>query len=207
MTASDDKDRLLNGIAQGNPEDESAFVNRFKRRFEVIALCNGVPQQDCEDIAQDALLAALGQIRRKLFRGDSSLSTWLNTIIHGKIADYQRGSYRRKHFEISMVDGLSANSSHFKDEGPEPHALAVRPQLELGILVREVLMRLPKQQRIILVLNSSVGLTIQEIARRFALPAGTVGRILSEAKKQFREILMGSEEFSPVPRLKESGDE
>ena len=201
MRTSDEDLTLLAGIAEGDPTCESAFVSRFKTRFELIARFSGVPDQDCEDVAQEALIAAFSQIRRKLFRGDSSLGTWLEAILHGKIVDYQRRCYRHGLPDVTISTGDP-------DVSRESTALVVRQQSEVRILVREVLLQLPRQHRIILVLNMLIGLTIEEIAGRFGLPTGTVGRILSEAKRQFREILMKSpEEFSTLRRLKEAGDE
>lgn len=95
---------LLTGVAEGDPRSESLFLSRFKSRFELIARSSGVPDEDCEDVAQEALTAAFSQIRRKLFRGESSLGTWLETILHGKIVDYQRRNQRRRLSTVAIPE-------------------------------------------------------------------------------------------------------
>lgn len=73
ITPSSEQDAsLLVGLAEGNLDAEQSFERRFRPRFELIARYAGVRSQGCEDVAQDAMLAALSQIKRGLFRNESS---------------------------------------------------------------------------------------------------------------------------------------
>jgi RNA polymerase sigma-70 factor (ECF subfamily) len=75
---------------------------------------------DAEEVVQEALLAALESLPE--FRGDSSLRTWLTSILRFKIADHQRRAVRdRQLFETPPDDAASGDESwldaQFDDTG------------------------------------------------------------------------------------------
>lgn len=87
--------------------DESAFAaivaDETPRllRFAVSILGSG--QAEAEEVVQEALVAALESLPD--FRGDSSLRTWLTSILRFKIADHQRRAVRdRQVFESPPED-------------------------------------------------------------------------------------------------------
>jgi RNA polymerase sigma factor (sigma-70 family) len=203
MRANQEDMAILAGVAGGDAASELAFDRRFRARFELIARCSGVPAQDCEDVAKEGLAAAFSQIRRNIFRGESSLGTWLELIVRGKIIDYKR----LRHTHCIPLDGLPP-SEPSDGKGNRGHELSSRrPEYEISLTVRQVLHQLPRQHRIVLVMNRVVGLTIDEISQRSGWPPGTVGRVLADAKRRFREILNSPEGFPLVPRLKGSGED
>lgn len=53
--------------------------------------------------------------------------------------------------------------------------------------IRTVLNKMPSELRIILLLNETEGLTVEEISQRLKKRPGTVGRKLAESKRIFRE--------------------
>lgn len=186
ITPSSEQDAsLLVGLAKGNPDAEQSFERRFRPRFELIARYGGVPPQDCEDVAQDAMLAALSQIKRGLFRSESSLGTWLEVIVRGKIVDYKRGLRPTSSIDTEREEDLNILALlHYHG-----------PVYELQILVRQLLGQMSSQHRMVLIMNRIIGLTIEEISRQTEWPTGTVGRILAEAKQEFRRLFASSEDF------------
>ncbi|MDQ3012579.1 MAG: hypothetical protein M3X11_17945, partial [Acidobacteriota bacterium] len=72
---------LVARIAAGDEAAEDEFARWFSERFEYLAHCSRVPRQDCQDVAQEAMLAALCQMRRGVFRGESQLGHWLARIV------------------------------------------------------------------------------------------------------------------------------
>jgi RNA polymerase sigma-70 factor (ECF subfamily) len=155
-------------------------------RLKFLSRKAGIPEQECDDVVQETLSAALKQLRRDTFRGDSSLGTWLCAILRAKIADYWR--HRRRHAVIVDPPGSSLHA----EDGREPTALAGlpgrEPPKEMVLAVRNVLDRLKPTHRLVLLLNQYGGYTCDEIAKRIRRPVGTVGRILAEAKEQFRNL-------------------
>lgn len=203
MRASDEDTALVAGVEDGDPGAEAEFARRFKPRFELIARYSGVPEKDCEDVAQEALASAFSQIQRKMFRRDSSLGTWLEKIIRGKIIDYRRAP--QNHLAqggFTVPDGSTETVG-----GTEVVVSAPMPDYVLSLTVREVLKQMHPKERIVLLLNRLWGLTIEEISARCGWPPGTVGRILAEAKREFRRILSSAEEIPKPRRLKGAGED
>lgn len=65
---------------------------------------------DAEEVVQEALVAALESLPD--FRGDSSLRTWLTSILRFKIADHQRRAVRdRQVFETAPDDAPDGDES------------------------------------------------------------------------------------------------
>ena len=196
MAATEEDWTLSNAIRRGDSIACEFFDVKFRQRIEWIARRRGVREQDCADIAQEAMAAAYSQIQRGMFRGESGLGTWLEAIVHGKVSDYKRSPGRRPI--------PSQNSKSNPDGKPEAKATEVflvsQPKAEVVLAVRELLARLPPQHRVILVLNKIGGYTIAEISRRLRWPSGTVGRVLAEAQGKFREMYVESEKFLPAQR-------
>jgi RNA polymerase sigma factor (sigma-70 family) len=177
-------DRLLCAFKQGDSaESAEEFAQRAWLRFARAAQRAGIPAQDCEDVAQEALLAALSQWQRGLFRGDSSVDTWLARIVQGKIADYWRARGK---------GGVSFTSID-EEENSDVLALSLIADCDYSLVVgvREVLRELPKQHRVILVLNRTAGYTIEEISRIFGLTVGQVSARLYAAEDMFIRALNG----------------
>lgn len=203
MRASDEDTALVAGVEDGDPGAEAEFARRFKPRFELIARNSGVPAKDCEDVAQESLASAFSQIKRKMFRRESSLGTWLEKIIRGKIIDYRRSPQNRlAQGRFTVLDGSPETVG-----GAEVIVSGPVPDYVLSLTVREVLKQMPARERIILLLNRLEGLTIDEISERLGWPSGTVGRILAEAKREFRRILSASEEIPRRRRLEGTGED
>lgn len=155
-------------------------------RLARIARGRGVPPQDCEDVAQEAILDALRQLQKGNFRYESKLETWLVQILHGKIADY----WRRKPPHGSLVSLTTDNPENLPGV-PQEALLSPQADFEVVLDVRKALLKLPSRKRLILLLNASQGWTIEEIAKQMGWKPGTVGRQLMEAKREFCKAFAG----------------
>src|SRR5947208_823945 len=141
----------------------------------------GVPPDDSSDLVQDVLLIAIREIQSGRFRRDSSIITWLDGILKNKIKDFWRAQNRRRSIFTALepiaVAQLSGRS-------------AMRSRWDQDIDIRAVLERMPTELRIILLLNETEGLTVEEISQRLKKRPGTVGRKLAESKRIFRERII-----------------
>lgn len=167
---------LVARIAQGDATAADEFASHYFERFTYLAGRAGVPQQDCEDVAQEALLAALQQMRRGLFRGDCRLGSWLTHILRGKVMDYWRS---RPGAPVLVAEAAAA------------HLPAPLSDQEMNAIVREALAQMPPQHRIILLLNRTAGFTLDEISRKLELSVGQVSGRLYAAEDMFRDHLGG----------------
>ncbi|MGE0885809.1 MAG: RNA polymerase sigma factor [Blastocatellales bacterium] len=167
-------------IRDGDEDAAREFAQIYARRFEFLARRKGVRHQDCQDVAQNALMDAFSQMKRGLYRGESSLSTWLSRIIHGKIVEYRR---KNPNGIIEQLD----------DSNLEGHSTLLRmgevATTEVLLMVRQALLRMPSQHRVILLLNRAEGYTLEEISKMADMSLGQVSGKLYVAQEMFRRCL------------------
>ena len=144
----------------------------------------GVPPEDSADLVQDVFLIAIRDIRGARFRRDSTIITWLDGILKNKIKDFWRARTRHRalftSIESLMDDSRASDSYIVRSPG----------RWDEDIDVRGVLGRMPGELRVILLLNATDGLTVDEISRKLKKRPGTVGRKLAEARKLLRQRLL-----------------
>ncbi len=179
---------LVSRVVNSDEEAANQFGQVYFARFEYLAYKAGVSSQDCQDLAQDALLTALSQMQRGLFRGESSLGTWLEKIIRGKIAEYWRA---KAHAGRSVTDSSLDDPEMQIDLIRQLCSPAVNQ--EMILMVRFVLLELPAQQRAILLLNRTEGYTLEEIGRALEMTIGQVSKRLYKAEESFRRVLREAE--------------
>lgn len=182
-------------IVAGDEDALDWFSQECLRRSGVLARCSHVPRQDCEDIAQDALLTALDQMRRELYRGEGKLTSWLEQIIRGKIALYWRRqphgaggldrwdeSKRGSVSDVALID-----MSHTQEKRREEFAIS---KMEIGVAVWEALLQMSLLRRAILVLTRIEGYTPKELSEMCNMPVRRVRDILYAAQDEFQRIYL-----------------
>ncbi len=165
---------LLDEIAAG-VADAKILEERYKPRLLWFARVTGIPPDDASDLVQDVLLIAIREIRSGRFRRDSAIITWLDGILKNKIKDFWRAQNRRRSLFTPLESTLAIPSSSRWDH---------------DIDVRSILNRMPSELRIILLLNESEGLTVDEISSKLKKRPGTIGRKLADSKRIFRDLLV-----------------
>jgi len=153
------------------------------------------------DIAQDTFISAFRAIRS--FRG-GSFEAWLLRIAANACHDHYRRQKRRPSDSLDLI--LDAPGSHavFVDhsDGPEEHAL----QREMLEYIQRGLARLPKEQRLAVILSDVQGLSYDEIAEVTHSSVGTVKSRLSRGRAHLRDFLLRQRELLPTslrPKIKD----
>jgi RNA polymerase sigma-70 factor, ECF subfamily len=183
MSIHPDDLALVGRIVAGDHKAAEEFERKFMAKFEGIARHSGVSSQDCRDVAQEAFMSAISQMQRGLFRGDSSLHTWLVTILWGKISDYRRAQ-RRTGGLLHTSDSVDIDNISVIDQ------IASRTiDYALVTAVREALKGMPGQLRMILLLNRTMGFTIEEISKGMGLTKGQISGRLYKAEELFRQLI------------------
>lgn len=142
----------------------------------------GADPATAEDLAQETLLT----VWRKagLYAGDKgSITTWVFTIARNLRID----RLRREVPWQELPEGRAAEAS---GETPPDELLAGK---ERQSQVRSALDRLPEEQREVVVLAYTEGLSQSEIAARLGLPLGTVKSRMRIAYQKVRAALEGIE--------------
>ena len=173
---------LVQRLADGGEEAAQEFESTFKRRLVRCAESNGIPVDYSRDLAQDVLFGAILQIREGKFRGEAELGTSLRRILLNKIADFWRDAERHARLlECAHPDHWSVRQQNASS------TIQAHPTMDQRLDLERLMNGLPSLQRAILLMHESEGWTIEEIAEKLAMPAGTVGRKLKEAKDMLRQ--------------------
>ncbi len=139
-----------------------------------------------EDLVQETLARALDRFH--FWRRGSDLRAWLFTLMHNQFVNDCRRDGRRP-----VTWSL--------DDGPDPAADADAAS-EAGLRdIGAALMRLPVEQRAVLLLVSLEGLSYKETARVLGIRPGTVMSRLHRARERLRDWLDEARD-DPVQRLR-----
>ena len=138
------------------------------------------------------------------FRGDASFSTWLYRLASNACVDLLRREGRH-----SGAAGPSLNDEEISldvpDTSPSPQESAerkeLREQIEAG------LQSLSPEHRQVLILREIHQLSYEEIAQSLALDLGTVKSRINRGRKQLRNFLIRSGNFSPPSASNKTGKE
>ena len=192
----------VEAVRQG---DQSAFeqlVRLYEKR--VLALTTRMCKNpaDAEEAAQEAFLSAWQGL--PFFRGDASFSTWLYRLASNACVDLLRREGRRQ-----SAAGPSLNDEEVQlevpDTAPSPQEQAERSELRQQI--EAGLQALTPDHRQVLLLREMHQLSYDEIAQTLDVDVGTVKSRINRGRKQLRNFLLRSGNFSPPPASKEAGKE
>jgi RNA polymerase sigma-70 factor (ECF subfamily) len=156
------------------------LYDRYLMRGIRHARRSGLDTQTAEDIVAEAFLKIWFQAEKfQCARG--TFSGWFHTIVHNLAIDEIRRLQSRTNAQLkSYLD--KAPNEQADDENELMHALE-------QIQVRAALAELPESQRDLLELAYVEGLSRREIAKRMALPLGTVHTRVRLGKEKLKRIL------------------
>jgi len=161
---------LIESCRAGEGESFRALFEIYKDRVYTVALRYSGNPEAAEDIAQDTFLKLFSAIRT--FRGESSFEAWLYRLIVNACFDQKRKARR-------FIPLLDIMAGLVRDPGKS--ALVCVLAEERDAQVREAIGKLPPEQRIVVVLRYSQGLSYEEMAAILECPAGTIASRLNRA--------------------------
>lgn len=140
---------------------------------------------DADDVAQDALIRAVG--RRFLFLGKGSVGGWMTRIALNLAKNRLRdGRRRREILETALPDEKSARGA--EPQGPrDPDAVAVEQQLRARLHAR--IDELPERQRDVVRLHVIAQLDWVEVAEALGISEANARMSFSHAKKKLAAAL------------------
>ena len=155
--------------------DYDAFRQLFeaqKDRIYSIALRFSGDKSSAMDIAQDTFLKLLSSIRE--FRAEASFESWLYRIVVNSCLDHQRRKRKLTPLIGNVVEFLRA---------PAENALHNLLRSEIERDVQSGVDKLSAEQRIVVVLRYTEGLSYDQIAQILGCSPGTVASRLNRAHK------------------------
>lgn len=174
---SDEETAALVVRAQrGEPEAFDELARRFLRVAYSVALAVLLRRADAEDIAQDALVAALEQV--STCRNPRAFKGWLLQIV--------------RHRALNAADKQRVRAAHASRESGEWLAQATRPEL-VGQRERllAALAGIPVTQREVVLLHDLEEWTHAEIAQALEISEVMSRQLLFQARRSLREVLAG----------------
>lgn len=165
-------EELIEGCRRGHPEAFRALFEMYKDRVYSVALRYSGDATLAQDIAQETFVKLFSTIGS--FRGDSRFESWLYRLVVNSCFDHKRRSRRLMPLFDGLRSVLRASSASALDE-------MVRN--ETSVQLQSVIAGLPPDQRMIIVLRYTQGLSYDEIAEVMGCSAGTVGSRLNRLHK------------------------
>lgn len=172
MVLEETDNQLIEACRRGESVAFRELFERYKDKVYSIALRYSGDAQTAEDIAQDTfvkLFAAIGG-----FRGDSSFDSWLYRMVVNSCFDHKRRTRRFLPLIAGVFDLLRA---------PGATALEDVMREEMSGCVRTVVDGLPPEQRMVIVLRYTQGLSYEEIGEAMGCSPGTVASRLNRVHK------------------------
>ena len=182
-TVSDDA--LVAGLAAGDRDAASAFVQRFQRRVYGLARTIVADDRAAEDIAQEAFVRAWKHAGAFDPRRGSVVG-WLLTITRNLAIDSVRVR-RPVAFDPAALLGLEVASG---DRDPADLAQLSDDTTRL----RAALARLPEDQRRAIALAGLLGYTAREVGEIEDIPLGTAKTRIRTALIRLRAALVNEEQ-------------
>jgi RNA polymerase sigma-70 factor (ECF subfamily) len=163
---------VIEACRQGDADAFRLLFEAHKDRVYSIALRYSGDPAAAMDIAQDTFLKLLSSIQN--FRGTASFDSWLYRIVVNACLDYKRSGRRVTPFLETLLDAVAA---------PAESVLTRMMRVEREQTIQEIVARLAPEQRIVVVLRYTEGLSYDQIAEIVGCSNGTVASRLNRAHK------------------------
>lgn len=170
-------------LPSGEKDAVEWLVNTYSDRLLRAAVLILGNQHAAEDAVQECLIDAITHLPD--FRGDSSIYTWLYTILLRRcrrsqgVAFWRRNQHLPEHSLERQLHELEQHNSP-----PETNHVLRKAVASLGYKYREIIVLFYYEE-----------LQINEISQLLQIPEGTIKNRLYRARKKLRAIL-GEEEHS-----------
>lgn len=180
--AAVEDDQLIASALRGRTDAYGELVRRYQDRlFNALNGFLGNPE-DALDVAQEAFVAAWQALDG--FKGGARFYTWLYRIAMNLAIDL-----KRRHKPTGSLDLAEDDATQPADlsEEADPHAVLQRD--EDVHRVRQALLKVSGEHRMVLILKDFEGMKYEDIADVLEVPIGTVRSRLHRARLELRSVL------------------
>jgi len=192
--------QLIAQVQHGQSELFYELVRPYERRVYAAALAILRNESDAEDVAQEAMLKALANIRQ--FRAEARFSTWLIQIT------VNEALMRRRRERSAMKESIDERRDEEGEYAPREFAdwreipSEALERKEVRQKLAQALESLDRKYREVFVLRDMEQLNIQETAEALGISVASVKTRLLRARLMLRDLLAGGWErgwFSRLP--------
>jgi RNA polymerase sigma-70 factor (ECF subfamily) len=173
----------------GDPSGFRIIMQQHNRRLYRVARGILADDGEAEDVVQETYVRAFENLA--LFRGESSLATWLTRIAINEALGRKRK--RRQTTDLSNLDLINEQGERRilmfpgarTDSNPEANA----NRAEIRRLLERAVDGLPEAFRIVFVMREVEQMSVEETATQLGIPLETVKTRLHRARRLLREAL------------------
>jgi RNA polymerase sigma-70 factor, ECF subfamily len=166
-----DAELLVAHVAGDRYAFEELFYRHHRQLYRLAKITSRHPD-DAADALQDAMLSA--HRSAPAFRHDSSVSSWLYRIVVNSCLD------RLRRNKIYVVTPLEDDTCPMGDP---------TSRIDTALVVERALLRLPIEQRAVVVAVDMQGYSVAETALLLGIPVGTVKSRCSRARAKLAKSL------------------
>jgi len=184
-------DSQLVKLTLENQEYFRCIVERYEEKLlRYVLRISSVSLEDTEDILQDVFISAYRNLNG--FDVKLKFSSWIYRITHNRvISDWRKAKNSPIIFKnedsLELFNNIVSEDNVFKQLVDNDNKIAVN----------EILNKLKKEYKIVLVLKFLEDKSYLEISDILKRPMGTVATLINRAKKQFREVVESDKSNHP----------
>lgn len=191
---TDEDAALIKNINEGSPHLMESLMGKYSQRLYNFGLKICRNPVDAEDLVQDTFISMMRYM--KDFRYETKFRNWLYRVAVTACIRMRKKSKFSPDQEISMddadfKDALEAESNDSFIEEPIDRLISQENEQA----VKNAILKLPPQYRLILVLRDMEGFSVEEAAKITGLSQSNVKVRLHRARNQVREILLKNSAF------------
>ena len=152
--------------------------------------------EDAEDTMQEVLLKSIPHLSN--FENSQALAVWLYKVARNRCVSHRRGQKNSaaKHLSLDELMPDSHELRELRSKAPGPEASVLNKETEEQL--REAVLALPEQYRLVLVLHDMEELSTSEVAQITGLREGTVRVRLHRARLFVRRHLAKINQGAPL---------
>jgi RNA polymerase sigma-70 factor, ECF subfamily len=164
---------LIIDLKYGLPLAVEKWYSAYKPHLTAYVSIKIQNSKDRDELIQEVFMHSLKQL--PLFRGDSSLWTWMCSIARHEIADYYRKKYAKKALKtIPLVDWLVCDSP--------------QDAQELSETVRVILSKMSAKNRSLLLKKYLDDFSVKQLATQQQKTEKSIESDLFRARKEFKAL-------------------
>jgi RNA polymerase sigma-70 factor (ECF subfamily) len=186
MQLNDDQ-LLITSLKQGDNGAYRQLVDRFGNQVFNVAVSLLNNREDAEDITQEVFSTIFHSIR--LFRGDSSLSTWIYRLSVSKSLEHLRALQRKKRSGIMVRIFGGEKNSDIEEKNPFYHPGIRLENRERSAILFQAIRQLPENQKTAFVLHKVEGLSQAQIAGIMEITVAAVESLMVRARQRLKVLL------------------
>ncbi|MCA9368845.1 MAG: RNA polymerase sigma factor [Pseudomonadales bacterium] len=170
---------LILRLQRGEENAVTEWFSLFHDSLFTVAIQKVSSSEDAEEIVQETFLNCMRQIG--LFRGKSSIWTWMNAVLRHEIADYYRKKYAKKALRtLPLIDSETLSQ--------------VQSASDISDKVSRVLRKMKVEYSELLQQKYIDKKKVLEIAMRFGRSAKSIESDLFRARNEFKYLWTLEEE-------------